>query len=164
MCQLGVVGYEIDSKYRVNSNRNDQKSRLVKGLSFYHEAAFKRFYCKLFYDIQLGSANPTPSLIIYLVPFNSHAICTPSRGLRPLYWLRFLAQVHSVQMWHNDVITLLYKFPIFFTFLNNNIGVTQGSFGRLTIVTMLNLTIEVKQPAIFSQLDYCKSERPLSNE
>ena len=46
--------------YRVSSNRNDQKSRLVEGPSFHHESALKQFYCKLFYGIQLGLANPTP--------------------------------------------------------------------------------------------------------
>ena len=97
------------SKYRVNSNRNHQKSRLVEGLSFYHESALKQFYCKLFYDIQLGSAIPTPSLIVHLVPFNSHAICTPSGGTRPLSsWLCFPAQVHAVNSdasnWSNYLI------------------------------------------------------------
>ena len=73
------------------------KKTLVKGLSFYHESALKQFYCKLFYDIQLGSASPTPSLIVHLVPCNSHAICTHSGGARPLSsWLGFPAQVHSV--------------------------------------------------------------------
>ena len=52
---------------------------------------------QIFYDIQLGSANPTPSLIVYLMQFNSHAICTPSGGTRPLSsWLGFPVQVHSV--------------------------------------------------------------------
>ena len=84
-------------KYRVNSNRICQKGRLVEGLSFYHESALKQLYCKLFYDIQLGSANPTLSLIVHLVPFNSNAIGTPSGGTGPLSsWLDFLAQVHFV--------------------------------------------------------------------
>ena len=80
------------------------KSRLVEKLSFYHESTLKQFYCKLFFDIQLGSAYPSP--IVHLVTFNSHAICTPSGGNRPLsYWLGFMAQVHSV---NSDAALLSY--------------------------------------------------------
>ena len=73
------------------------KSRLVEGLSFYHESALKQFNCKLFYNIHLGSAKPTPSLIVHLVHFITHATCTHSGGTRPLSsWLGFLAHVHTV--------------------------------------------------------------------
>ena len=60
---------------------------------------------------QLGSANPTPSPIVDLVPFNSHAICTPMSS-----WLCFPALVHSVNV---DLAHWSY------------IGVTQGALGRL---------------------------------
>ena len=128
-----------------------KRSILVEGLLFYHESALKQFYCKLFYDFQLGSANP--SLIVHLVSFNSHAICTPSGSTRPLSsWLGFPAQVHTVNSdaahWSYYLIVSIHDLChlsyLLYWGYSRLIWETDKLIAlQLTLVSMLNLTAVV---------------------
>ena len=106
---------------------------------------FKNILLQVFHGIQIGSANPSPTLIVHLVPFKSHAICTPSGVTRHLSsWLGFPALVHS---FNSDAAHWSY------------IGVTQGASGKLIKaialqlkkVPMLNLTAVVFTSVLYLQ-------------